>query len=93
MLNQGYKVSEELKVKIKLHFAINSFNFDNLIRMSDELLVWPKESLCKFPSEFTCDFQFIKRVGQSFYILGRLIIILKIFSNINFWSITILTIF
>jgi hypothetical protein len=32
---------------------------------------------CKYQSEFTCNVQFIKRVGQSFYISSRFIFYLK----------------
>jgi hypothetical protein len=48
--------------------------------MDDKKTRMAKGNLYKYSSEFTCKVQFIKRVGQSFYILGRFIFYPKHFS-------------
>jgi hypothetical protein len=51
-----------------------------------------QKKFCKYLLEFTYNAQFIKRVGQSFYVLGSFIFLSWTLFHINCWSNTILTV-
>jgi hypothetical protein len=64
-------MSEQVEVKISFHFAIIHFYIKIYFTLAINNARF-KQIYHKYPLEFTCNVQFIKRVGQSFYILGEL---------------------